>query len=111
MAKKQTVKLTHRGVAVVALASAGLVAVALNGYPIQAALAGYAAYLLATDHGRHIARIIPTARQALRAICWVVVALAAFTAMQGTTAPGGAQLGLSLASALAMTLRLTRNNR
>lgn len=111
MAKNRTPKLTHRGVAVVALASAGLVAVALNGFPVQAALAAYAAYLLFTGHGRRVAAIVPSARQALRALCWMVVALAVLAVASGTTGPGGAQLGLCLAAALAMTLRLTRNTR
>jgi hypothetical protein len=111
VAKKQTVKLTHRGVAVVALAVAGLVALALNGFLVEAAMAGYAVYLLATGHGCRVARIIPTATQALRALCWIVAALAAVTAAQGTTAPGGPQLGLCLAAALAVALRLTRNAR
>ncbi|ALY07317.1 hypothetical protein SEA_MAIH_67 [Streptomyces phage Maih] len=111
MAKNRTPKLTHRGVAAVALASAGLVAVALNGFPVQAALAAYAAYLLFTGHGRRVAAIVPTARQALRALCWVVVALAVLAAAQGPVGPGGAQLGLCLAAALAITLRLTRNTR
>lgn len=111
MTKNRTPKLTQRGVAVVALASAGLVAAALNGYPVQAALVAYAAHLLATGHGRRVAAIIPSARQSLRAVCWIVVALAVVAAAQGPTGPGGAQLGLSLAAGLAMTLRLTRNTR
>lgn len=111
MAQHRTHRLAHRSVAVVALASAALVAVALNGFPVQAGMAAYVAYLLATGHGRRVAAIIPTARQVLRALCWVVVALAVVTATQGPTGPGGAQLGLSLAAALATTLRLTRNTR
>lgn len=111
MAQHRTPKLTHRGVAAVAVASAGLVALALNGFPVPAALIAYAAYALATGHGKRVAAIIPSARQALRALCWVVVALAVVSATQGTTGPGGAQLGLCLAAALAVTLRLTRNTR
>lgn len=111
MAQHRSTKLTHQGVAVVAVAVAGLVAVALNGYPVHAGLTAYAAYLLTSGHGRRVAFIIPTARQALRALCWVVVALAVLAAAQGTTGPGGAQFGLCLAAALATTLRLTRNAR
>jgi len=108
MAQHRTHKLSHRGVAAVALTAAALVAVALNGFPVHAGLAAYALYLLATGHGSRVAAIIPTARQALRALCWVVVALAVVTATQGPTGPGGAQLGLCLAAGLATTLRLTR---
>lgn len=111
MPKTRTPKLTHRGVAAVAVASAGLVAVALNGFPVQAALVAYVGYLLFTGHGKRVAAIVPSARQALRALCWLIVALAVLAAANGTTGPGGAQLGLSLAAALAMTLRLTRNTR
>lgn len=50
------------------------------------------------------------ARRRLRAGCWCVVWLAVLQAAQGTTAPGGATLGLALAATLATTLRLTRNN-
>lgn len=109
MAKRQITKLTRRGVAVVATGVAGLVAVALNGFLLEVALVAYVAYLLSTGHGKRVAQMIPTARQALRALCWVVVAAATLMAAQGTTAPGGPQLGLCLAAALAAALRLTRN--
>lgn len=111
MSKHRPAKLTHQGVAAAAIAVAGLVAVALNGFPVHAGLAAYAVYLLTSGHGRRVAAIIPTARQALRALCWVVVALAVLAAAQGTTGPGGAQFGLCLAAALATSLRLTRNTR
>lgn len=111
MAQHRTTKLTHQGVAVVAVAVAGIVAAAQNGYPVHAGLAAYAVYLLTSGHGRRVASIVPTARQALRALCWVVVALAVLAAAQGTTGPGGAQFGFCLAAALATTLRLTRNTR
>lgn len=111
MAQHRTPKLTHRGVAVVALASAGLVALAMNGHFVIAAAIAYGAYLLVTDHGKRVAAIIPTARQSLRALCWTVAGLAVLVAAQGTTAPGGSQLGLCLAVAMAVTLRLTRNTR
>lgn len=111
MSQHRTHKLSHRGVAVVAVATAGLVAIALNGFLLEAGMAAYAGYLLMSGHGRRVAAIIPTARQALRALCWGIVALAVFAATQGPTGPGGAQLGLCLAAALAMTLRLTRDTR
>jgi hypothetical protein len=52
-----------------------------------------------------------TARRRLRAICWVTVALAVIHAGSGTTAPGGATLGLVLAGLLATALRLTKGHR
>ncbi len=111
MAQQRTTKLTRRGTLIASLAVAGLVAVALNGFLIETALITYVAYLLANGRGKRVARIIPTATQALRALCWVVVAIAVVVAAQGTTAPGGATLGLCLAAALAAALRLTRNTR
>lgn len=109
MARNRSPKLTHQGVALVAVAVAGLVAVALNGFLVEAALASYAGYLLVSRRATRVSRIIPTARQTLRVVCWVVVALAVVVAGQGTTGPGGPQLGLCLAAALATALRLTRN--
>lgn len=49
------------------------------------------------------------AQRRLRALGWLVVALAVIHAGQGTTAPGGAKLGLILAGALAWQLHRTRN--
>lgn len=109
MAKNRTMKLTHRGVAVVAVAAAGLVALALNGFLLEAAAIAYVTHFLATGRIRRVAAALPTARQLLRGLCWVVVAVAVLAAAQGSTGPGGAQLGLCLAAALATTLRVTRN--
>ena len=111
MANTQPVKLSQNGVAAVALGVACLVALAGNGFLLEASMAAYALNLLVRGNTKNVASIIPSARQALRAVCWVVVAAATLAATQGTTAPGGAQLGLCLAAALAVALRLTRNTR
>lgn len=104
------VRLSQRGVLVVSIITGGLVVAAANGYAGYAALGAYALYLLVTGKAAAVARIVPSARQSLRALCWVAVAGAAILALQGTTAPGGSGFGLALAAALAVALKLTSRN-
>jgi hypothetical protein len=85
----------------------GLVVAAGNGYAGPAALAGYGLYLLLSGKAAAAARVLPSGRQVLRALCWVAVAGAAIIAAQGTTAPGGSTFGLALAASLAVALKLT----
>lgn len=107
----RSVKLTQRGIAVIATVAGGLVLLAAAGHAAIAAIVGYALYLLVSGRGRRVARILPTARQALRALGWTAVALAVTASAQGTTAPGGATLGVALAVALATALKLTATSR
>jgi peptidoglycan/LPS O-acetylase OafA/YrhL len=100
-------RLSQRGVLVVAVIVGGLVVAARNGYAGPAALAGYGLYLLLSGKAAAAARVLPSGRQVLRALCWTAVAGAAIIAAQGTTAPGGSTFGLALAAALAVALKLT----
>jgi hypothetical protein len=105
------VKLTQRGIGAVSLSVAVLVALAATGHTGVAALLGYALYLLVSGRGKHVARIVPSARKALRALAWSAVAVAAVMASQahqdGASGASGPVLGLALAAALATALRLT----
>jgi hypothetical protein len=105
------VRLSQRGVAVVALAVAGLAVAAATGHQGVAALLGSGLYLLVSGRATAVAAALPTARQVLRGIAWTVAATATLVAVQGTTAPGGATLGLALAAALATALKLTATSR
>lgn len=109
-ATARPVRLSQRGVLVVAVIAGGLVIAAANGHAGPAALAAYGLYLLVTGRVAAVAQLLPTARQVLRGLCWSAVALATLAVAQGTTAPGGATLGLALAAALAVALRLTARN-
>lgn len=104
MARKA--KLTDRGVGVVAVVAGVATAVAMHGHLLEALMAAYVLYLLRSGRA---ARLLPTAKQSMRAVCWIVAAGAALMALNDSTAPGGATLGLSLAVALATALRLTRH--
>ncbi len=101
------VKLSPRGCGVVATVVAGLVALAGSGHVGAATLGAILLYLLVGGGASAVAAVIPDARQALRGVCWIVVALAALAAAQGSTAPGGPTLGFALAAALATYLRLS----
>lgn len=103
------VKLTNRGVAVAATGVAVLVAFASSGHPVIALAVALTAYALVTGRVAAVAALVPTATQALRALCWVVVAVVAVAAANDVTGPGGATLGLALAAALATALRCTRH--
>lgn len=104
MARKA--KLTDRGIGVAAVVAGLATAVAMHGHLLEALMAAYVVHLL---RGGRAVRLLPTAKQSMRAVCWTVVAAAALMALHGSTAPGGATLGLSLAVALATALRLTRH--
>lgn len=101
-------KLSQRGVAVVAVTVAVAVLLAGNGHAGLALAIAVAAYVLVGGGASAVAKILPDARQVLRGLSWAAVAGAVLMASQGTTAPGGATLGLALAAALATALRLTR---
>lgn len=101
-------QLSQRGSGVVALAVAGTVALAMSGHAGPALLAGGLLYALVTGRVADLARLVPSAKSVLRALAWTVAALAAVMATQGTTAAGGATLGMALAAALATFLRLTQ---
>ena len=106
------VKLSQRGVAVVAVTVAGLVLAAGLGATGPAALGAVALYLLLSGRGSAVAHIVPTARRALRALCWVAVAVATVTALQSQQpGPSGSALGLALAAGLATALRCTSGRR
>lgn len=106
------VRLSQRGIGAVALAVAGLVVLAANGHAGVAVLGAYSLYLLVSGRAAAVARIVPSARQALRALAWTAAAVATATALQsqqgGATGP---VLGLALAAALATVLRLTAGRR
>jgi hypothetical protein len=104
------VRLTQRGAGIVAVVTGGLVIAAFNGFAGPAALLGYGLYLLVSGKAAAAARVLPTASQMLRGLCWVAVAGATLLAFQGATAPGGSTLGLALAAALAVALKLTARN-
>lgn len=100
-------RLSQRGSGVVALAVAGTVALALSGHAGAALLAGGLLYALVTGRVAVPRRRTRDPQRPLRALAWTVAALAAVMATQGTTAAGGATLGMALAAALATYLKLT----
>lgn len=105
-----TVKLSQRGTGIVAAVSGVLVLAAFNGLAVPAAAAGYVLYKAVIQR----AAVRAKARKhevPLRGLCWAVVALATYLAVNGSTAPGGPSFGLSLAVALAVALRLTASRR
>ncbi len=110
-AAHRPVRLSQRGCGVVALAVAGLVALAGLGHPGAAALAGGALYLLLSGRVAAVAAAVPSAHQVLRGLAWVVVAVAVLAALQGSTAPGGSLLGFACAAALATYLRTSSTRR
>lgn len=105
------VRLTNRGVAVVSLVAAGCVVLAANGFAAQATLIGIALYLLVSGRGAAVARKVPAAKSALRALCWASGSVVALMAVQGTTAPGGPTFGLALVAAMFTALKLTGTRR
>ena len=109
-ATHRPVKLSQRGVLVVSVLSGALVIAAANGHAGHAAIAGYALYLLVTGKSKTAAQKVPDLRNALRALCWSAVAVAALMALHGTEAPGGTGFGLALAAALTVALMLTGGN-
>jgi hypothetical protein len=105
------VRLSQRGVLVVAVIAGGLVIAAANGHAGPAALVAYAMYLLVTGKAAKLTQVLPDARQVFRALCWAAVAGVVLIIGQGTTAPGGPTFGLALAAALAVALKLTAGRR
>ena len=99
---------SQRRIGTVALAVAGLVALAGAGHALTAVLGAVALYVLVTGRVAASATMLPSARQVLRGLCWGAVAAAVAMSAQGPTQVGGATLGLALAAALATALRLTR---
>lgn len=100
-------RLSQRGKGAVAVTVAVLVLIAGHGHAGAASLVGLVLYCLVTDRASAVASIVPSARQALRGLAWVVVAVAFVTASQGTAAAGGPLLGVALAAALGTYLKLT----
>jgi len=110
MRRNSNVKLTARGKAAVTVAAVALVLLAMNGFAPHVTALVFGVWTIVAGHWKRVAAMIPTARQSLRALCWVVVAVAAYAATQGLEAPGGPQLGLALATGLAVALHLTRRS-
>lgn len=99
--------LSRNATGAVAVIVAALVMLVGHGHSAVAALGAVTLYLLVKGRRGPVAGSGTAARRVLRALCWVVVAVAVAAAAQGVSAPGGATFGLALAAALATALRLT----
>lgn len=106
--KTATRRLSHRGATAVALTVACLVLLAGCGHAAVALLGFVALYVLVIRGAAVRPGSIPAPRRTLRALAWLAVATAVLASVQGSTAPGGATLGLALAAGLATALKLRR---